>query len=216
MIADNIKIVLDNITQTALRCGRAPEDIKLVAVSKRFPTSAIKDALAAGQILFGENYIQELQEKHNDLGDIPHFHFIGHLQSNKAKIAAQTCTMVETVDRVKVAKELNKHLTTLGKQLDILIQVNIGLDSNKSGALAEDTEKLLADISNLPMLRAVGLMTMPPFTEDPEDARPFFRGLRELGNTLMEKKLFVIMTVLNYPWGCLMITMSPLKKVLQL
>ncbi len=190
MIAENLKTVLKNIERAAQACGRDPKDIKLVAVSKRFPAEAITEAFSAGQHVFGENYIQELKEKHDQLGDGLQFHFIGHLQTNKAKIAAQACAMVETVDRIKVARELQKHLTVLGKKLDILVQVNIGLDENKSGIYAEEAEELLQNIKELSMLRAVGLMTMPPFTENPEDARPFFRGLRNLGNTLMKKNLF--------------------------
>ncbi len=190
MIAENLKTVRNNIEKAAETCGRDPKDIKLVAVSKRFPAKTIAEALSAGQHLFGENYIQELKEKHDQLGAGLQFHFIGHLQSNKAKIAAHTCTMVETVDRIKVARELHKHLTAIGKKLDILVQVNIGSDKNKSGTSPEKAEELLRGIKELSMLRAVGLMTMPPFTENPEDARPFFKGLRELGNTLMEKELF--------------------------
>ena len=189
-IAENLETIRNHITQTAKKCGRNPDEIDMVAVSKRFPTEAIKEAFIAGQRIFGENYIQEIQEKHDDLPPETNIHFIGHLQSNKAKIAAQLCDMIETVDRIKLAKELNKYLLQINKTLDILVQVNIGLDKNKSGITADETEKLLLGIAELQMLRPKGLMTIPPVTVNPEDARPFFRNLRKLGDILKGKKLF--------------------------
>lgn len=190
MISHNIDILKNKIADKAQSCGRLKDSVKLVAVSKRFPSSAIQEAHKAGQLLFGENYIQEAQKKHEELGGDVLFHFIGHLQSNKAKIAAQVFSMVETVDSYKLAAALNKHLTNLGRKLDILIQINIGDDDNKSGIDPEHARDLLVDISKLSMLRPLGLMTMPPFTENPEDARPFFRDLRLLSESLKKEGLF--------------------------
>lgn len=190
MIRENLEHIRAKIAAKASCCGRAEQNVRLVAVSKRFPATAIKEAQEAEQHIFGENYIQEAQEKYDLLNGEVDFHFIGHLQSNKAATAARICSMIETVDRIKLARSLNKHLTNMGKQLDILIQVNVGRDDNKSGTLPENSEELLREIGKLPMLRPRGLMTMPPFTEDPEDARIYFRRLKELGDALCHHKLF--------------------------
>ncbi len=194
-IADNIKNIRLDIEAACKRALRDMNSVKLVAVSKRFPTAAILDAMAGGQILFGENYIQEASQKYTELtetGSSFKLHFIGNIQSNKAKTAAEISSMIETVDRLKLAKALNNHLNTLNKDLDILIQVNIGDDKNKSGVHPDEAEKLLNEINSLPekRLHIRGLMTIPPFTEDPEDARPHFRALRILSEELGAKKLF--------------------------
>ena len=190
MISHNIETLKNNIARAAQNSGRSKDSVKLVAVSKRFPASAILEAREAGQVIFGENYIQEAQEKFSEIKENVQFHFIGHLQSNKAKIAAQVFSMIETVDSLKLAVNLNKHLTKLDKMLDILIQVNIADDDYKSGIDPKNTKDLLHEILKLPMLRPLGLMTIPPFTEDPEDARPYFRDLRLLAESLQKDKLF--------------------------
>lgn len=189
-IAQNLQDTLARIADAAIRCGRDPKDIQLVAVSKRFPATAIEEAIEAGQLLFGENYIQEAAGKIETLGDRCRFHFIGHLQSNKARTAAQLFDVIETVDRPKLARMLNKHLQELGRTMQVLVQVNIGEDEHKSGMAAEETETLLRAIEELEQLEVIGLMTMPPFTDDPEDARPHFRNLRLLAEDLREKGLF--------------------------
>lgn len=189
-IQQNIHNTLSNINTIAQACGRDPKHIRLVAVSKRFPADAIQQAQEAGQNIFGENYIQEAQEKHKFLGDSTSFHFIGHLQSNKAKIAAEIFSMIETVDRVKLAQALNRHLANLHRELDILVQVNVGMEDQKSGVEPAQAEQLMREISELPRLKVRGLMTMPPFTADPEEARPYFRKLRLLAENLAEKELF--------------------------
>ncbi|SHO51009.1 YggS family pyridoxal phosphate-dependent enzyme [Desulfopila aestuarii] len=189
-IAENIQTILSRIDTVARECGRDPKDIQLVAVSKLFPASAIDEAIKAGQLVFGENYIQEAEKKIDELGSRCRFHFIGHLQSNKAKIAARLFDVIETVDSVKLARTLSRHLQDLGRTMQILLQVNIGEDENKSGLAAAETEKLLGDIRELPNIEVIGLMTMPPFTDDPEDARPYFQQLRELSQQLKDLGLF--------------------------
>ena len=189
-IARNLSNIRESIEAAARGCSRNPEDIKLVAVSKRFPVSAILEAHAAGQSVFGENYIQEAVDKKQALGDLVDIHFIGNLQSNKAKLAAQTCAMVETVDRLKIAGALQKHLDELERELDILVQVNVGFDANKSGVLPGEAESLLVRMQDFPRLRLRGLMTMPPFTPDPEAARPCFRALRQLSEKMRAKGIF--------------------------
>lgn len=190
MIAENIHNIKAQIAKAAIKVGRHPEEIKLVAVSKRFPASKITEAYAAGQTLFGENYIQEVQAKRDQVPASVAFHFIGHLQSNKAKIAAATCDMVETVDGLKLGKILNTHLQTLNKKMDILIQVNIGNDMNKAGVAESETKELLRQLNELSRIRVCGLMTMPPLEEDPELSRPYFRDLRLLSEKLMKEGLF--------------------------
>lgn len=190
MIANNLRIVKDRIAEAALKAGRSPAEIKLVAVSKRFPAEAIQAAFAAGQRLFGENYIQEIQAKRSLVPAGAIFHFIGHLQSNKAKTAAETCAMVETVDSFKLARALDSHLDALARNMDILVQINIGRDPHKTGAEAEAAEELLIKIKELRRLRVCGLMTMPPLAADPEQSRPHFRHLRQLAEYYAGKNLF--------------------------
>jgi len=190
MISDNIKKVQDKIAKAADKSGRAFEDIRLVAVSKRFPASAIQEAYAAGQTLFGENYVQEVAKKRGEVARQVLFHFIGHLQTNKAKIAAESCTMIETVDRFKLASALNKHLERMNKNMEILVQVNIGEDPKKAGVSIADTEKLLHELKSIPRIRVCGLMTMPPMETSPDKSRLHFRRLRLLAEELSEKSLF--------------------------
>jgi PLP dependent protein len=190
MIADNLQIVRQNICAAAEHCGRDPKKIRLVAVTKTFPVTAMKEAMASGQFVFGENYIQEAEEKYAELGGQVQLHFIGHLQSNKAHIAARIFQMIETVDRLKLALMLSRHLLQSGRTMDILVQVNIGRDEKKSGVAPEDAEVLLQQIAALPALRIRGLMTMPPYSEEPESGRPYFRELRHLAEGFKNKSLF--------------------------
>ena len=189
MIQENLHKIRETISEVATHCNRNPEDIRLVAVSKRFPVEVMREALAAGQMIFGENYIQEAVQKKNLLGEVVKLHFIGNLQSNKAKFAVDTCSMVETVDRLKIAKAMNRYLEETERSLDVLIQVNIGFDQNKSGVSPDESETLLKKIRDLPRLRVRGLMTMPPLMDDPEAVRPFFRDLRRLSEKMEDKGL---------------------------
>jgi hypothetical protein len=190
MIADNLKRIRENIAQAALKAGRQPLDITLVAVSKLFPIDSIREACAAGQTIFGENYIQEVLFKRQQAPSTTVFHFIGHLQSNKAKIAAETCNMIETLDSFKLGRALNTHLDRLDKDLDALIQVNIGNDPQKNGVNEGSTEELLIQLQELSRIKVCGLMTIPPLSSNPEDSRPHFRKLRNLAEELAAKKLF--------------------------
>ncbi len=190
MIAENLRKINDKIAEAAIKANRPPNTIKLVAVSKHFPAALINEAYAAGQTIFGENYIQEVQLKREHVPSPVIFHFIGHLQSNKAKIAAATCDMIETVDGIKLGKALNNHLQILDRTMDVLVQVNIGNEAQKSGVKGSATAELLHNLNALPRLRVCGLMTMPPLVEDPELSRPHFAGLRLLSEKLMQEGLF--------------------------
>lgn len=190
MISSNLTDIQQKIVETAARCGRDPATVRLVAVSKKFPTVHIKEAIDAGQLLFGENYIQEAAQKKKELGDLASFHFIGHLQSNKAKIAVQIFKMIETVDRFKLAAALDRELKYQGRTMDVLVQVNIGREPQKSGVLPQNTEQLLQQLSSLSNLKVRGLMTIPPYSDNPEQTRPYFKSLSLLAEEMKKKNYF--------------------------
>lgn len=188
-IKDNLADIRQKITLAAERGGREADRIKLVAVSKRKPAAQIQEAIDAGQMLFGENYVQEAQEKIPLLPESTSWHFIGHLQSNKAKIVAELFDVVETIDSQKLADVLEKHLATHDRKMEGLIQVNIGLEKQKSGVMPEDVEPLLLHANKLEHLRIVGLMAMPPYMSDAEAVRPYFAKMRVLADQLEKKGL---------------------------
>ena len=189
-IKENLTIIRSNIKQTALRVGRNPDDIRLVAVSKRMPADYVKQAMEAGQKIFGENYLQDAQKKIEEMGPGPEWHFIGHIQSNKAKSVASLFDMVHTVDRLKLAKALNSHARSMGKTLSVLVQVNVGQEIQKAGIQPDEAEELLKTIQQFDCLHVKGLMTMPPYKENVEEVRPYFRALRELAEELTRKGYF--------------------------
>lgn len=188
-IVDNLAHIRERMALAAQRVGRDPERVTLVAVSKHVTPERIAEAVAAGQLLFGENYLQEAQEKIGQLPAALRWHFIGHLQSNKAKLAAELFHMVETVDRIKLARLLNQYAAEAKRVLPVLAQVNVGREPQKAGVLPEEAEQLLREMAALPHLEVRGLMTMPPFFDQPEAARPYFRELRLLAEKLAGKGL---------------------------
>jgi len=190
MIANNLRHIRTTIAQTALACDRDPETIQLVAVSKGMGIDRISQAIDCGQILFGENYLQEAVDKIQQLPPTVRWHFIDHLQSNKAGLAAELFTMVETVDRLKVAQALDRQAKALNRELSILVQVNTGREQQKSGVLPEETGQLLHLIGQTTDLRVCGLMTLPPYSPDPEKSRPYFKILRQLAEQCAAEQLF--------------------------
>lgn len=162
------------------RAGRRREEITLVAVTKMFPASTVRAAYEAGLRDFGENYVREFQGKRPDLADLPgaRFHFIGHLQSNKAQRAAGLFDVIQTVDSPKLARRLSQ---AAGRELEVMLEVKLGGEEAKSGARPEDLPALIETLAGCPNLRLTGLMTMPPWSDAPEESRPYFRALRELG-----------------------------------
>lgn len=183
-IATNLALVTARIAEAARASGRKPEQVRLVAVSKMHGPGAVKAALAAGQILFGENYVQEAQDKIAKVGPGPSWHFIGHLQSNKAKVAAELFDVIQSVDRLKLAKALDRHAGELGRKLGVLLQVNVGGEAQKSGCAPAEAAALAQEVARLEHLELSGLMTMPPFFDDPQRARPLFAQLRKLAAQL--------------------------------
>jgi pyridoxal phosphate enzyme (YggS family) len=179
-IADNISQIRQQIAAVCVKCGRNPEDIRLVAVSKKKPAADIEAAIAAGQTLFGESYVQECVAKIDEVESAAEWHFIGGLQSNKVKYLAGKVTMIHSVDRLSLAEEINRQWGKLDASVDILIQVNLGEEQTKSGTTADELLKLVSQVARLQHLRIKGLMALPPWEEDPEAVRPYFRQLREL------------------------------------
>ena len=179
-IAGNLKTIRERIAQAAYQAGRLPSDVRLVAVSKTKPAAAIAEAFGCGQLIFGENYVQELAGKVAELPAGICWHFIGHLQSNKVRQIAGLVDMIHSVDRLSLAKEIDRQWGALGKRCDVLIQVNISSEATKSGTSSEGLLELIREVATLPHLRIRGLMTMPPFFDDPEAARPYFSALRIL------------------------------------
>jgi PLP dependent protein len=175
-ISDNIQRVRERMEQACSRSGRRLDEVLLVAVSKTLPAARIREALNAGLTQFGENYIQEAQKKIEALQEGT-WHFIGHLQRNKARTAVKLFSMIETVDRLSLAEELNRQARESGKVLEVLIQVNEAQEESKSGLPPDQVPALFEAASSLPGLRIRGLMAIPPYDPDPESSRPWFRSL---------------------------------------
>ena len=184
MLKQKLDQVESRIKAAASRSGRQRSDIQLVAVTKKFPASAIRDAYALGLRDFGENYVQEFDTKRAELADCPgaHYHFIGHLQSNKTKKAAEIFDVIHTVDSAKIARRLNDELALPSGHpgIQVLIEVKLSTEPAKAGAAPGEVPALVEAIRGCPHLRLLGLMTMPPWSDDAERSRPYFARLREL------------------------------------
>ena len=192
-ISENISEIQERMAAAARRAGRSPDEIALMAVTKTHPPERIREAYGAGLRLFGENRVQEFSGKVGSLANSPgaQFHMIGHLQTNKAGKAAELFCAVDSVDSAKLAEKLDAAARNLGKILDVLIEINVGGEAAKSGAAPDSPElnELLASAGRFEALRFQGLLTVPPFTEDAEGARAFFRKLRELRDAISVRKL---------------------------
>jgi PLP dependent protein len=180
-IAANLARLRDRVARAAERAGRRAEEITLVAVSKTFPVEAIRAAFHAGLRDFAENRVQEMQAKRTVLADLDvTWHFIGQLQSNKARLAAQLFDRIDSVDSLSLAQKLDAAAGEIGKRRPVLIEIHVGGEATKSGAGEADLPALAERIAALPHLDLRGLMTVPPYCEDLERVRPHFRKLREL------------------------------------
>ena len=189
-LKNRLEQVIERIKKTADACQRPMESIRLVAVSKTKPAVVVKEAIEAGVTDLGENYIQEAKDKINELATYPAtWHFIGHLQSNKAKYAVRLFDLIHSVDSLKLAQELDKYAKKNSKIQEILIQVNVAKEDSKSGIYIEDTIQLLRDVNRLQNLSVKGLMTMPPYFNAPEKVRPFFAALRELRDQVRKEAI---------------------------
>ena len=191
-ISDNIAEVRGRVAAAAGRAGRNPAEISLMAVTKTQPAGRIREAYEAGLRLFGENRVQEFAGKVGALQDLAgaEWHMIGHVQTNKAAKAAELFGAVESVDSLRLAEKLNAAAGELKKQLAVLIEINVGGEAAKTGMAAnsKDLQELLQGAATLEHLEVCGLMTVPPFTEDPEQARRYFRKLRELRDQIAARR----------------------------
>jgi PLP dependent protein len=196
-IAENIDGIRERIEAAARRCGRDPKCVALMAVSKTQPAEAIRAAYEAGQRLFGENRVREFQEKSAELAELrpsageARFHLIGHLQSNKTNPAAELFDAVDSVDSLYVLERLNLTAQRVGKILPVLLEINIGGEEQKAGLPPDCTalNEILLAAPRLPAVQIRGLMTVPPYVEDSEKVRPYFKALRELRDQIAARRL---------------------------
>lgn len=200
--AENIARIRQRIRSAAHRAGRDPETITLMAVSKTFPAEAILQAYDAGIRVFGENRVQEFGGKADGLRGLTdaRWHMIGHLQTNKAAKAAELFHAIDSVDSLKLAEKLNDAARNYAKKIAVLIEINVGGETAKTGVPpnSPQLENILSSAARLDFLEISGLMTIPPYTDDPQAARPYFRKLRELRDEIAARNLSAVnMTTLS-------------------
>ncbi len=179
MLRERLEQVEERIANAAARAGRARSEITLIAVTKKFSADVIREAYDLGMRRFGENYVQEFEGKHPALADLAdaEFHLIGHLQSNKARPAAELFQVIQTVDSERLARRVDQ----FGRPIEVMIEVKLSEEQAKAGAAPESLDALIGAIRECANLNLTGLMTMPPWSDDPEQTRPYFRRLAELG-----------------------------------
>lgn len=179
-IVSNIRMIRERIIAAATRSARDPGSIQLMAVSKTIPPERIREAVEAGITLLGENYVQEAREKIPVIGHNVSWHMIGHLQTNKVKYVINIFDWIHSVDRLELARELDKRAGQNNRKLNALIEVNVSGEESKNGVEASHALELVRQVSVLPNLNVRGLMTMPPYSDNPETSRPYFKALRSL------------------------------------
>jgi len=185
-IAENIQSIRERMASAALKCGRSPDEITLLAISKTFPKELIAQAAQAGIKKFGENRVQEAETKMPELREIPglEWHLVGHLQANKAKRAVELFDTIHSLDSLKLASRLNQASIESGKVLSVLLQADLAGEESKFGADPVETRKIVEAMPGFGALRLDGLMIIPPYLEDPGEVRPYFARLRELAEKL--------------------------------
>ena len=186
-IAANIEKIKQRIAAACARAGRDPHSVALMAVTKTVTTERILQAVDAGVTLLGENYVQEAREKHELLGGRARMHLIGHLQTNKAKYAVRLFDCVHSVDRLELAQELDRRAKAVNRTVDILIEVNVSGEETKNGVSPAQARELIGRIAGLENLSVRGLMTMAPYSDDPETSRPYFQALRNLRDDIVRE-----------------------------
>ncbi|MGH7979767.1 MAG: YggS family pyridoxal phosphate-dependent enzyme, partial [Limisphaerales bacterium] len=177
--ADNLAAIQQRIHEACARANRKAQSVMLLAVSKTQPAGAIGEAVQCGQIWFGENKVQEAKAKIPAAPGKARWHFIGHLQSNKAREAVHLFEMIQSVDSLDLAREISKRCEQASKAMPLLLEVNVAGESNKFGYKPERLLAELRELNSLPRIAIEGLMTIPPFARDPQNARPHFRRLRD-------------------------------------
>ncbi|NBS52553.1 MAG: YggS family pyridoxal phosphate-dependent enzyme [Spartobacteria bacterium] len=187
IISDNLIAIRSRMKSAADRVGRQVSDIRLVAVSKTYPPSVIREAWEAGQRVFGENRVQDALPKIQELPAEAEWHFIGHLQSNKIRKALPAFTLIHGVDNPELAIQINRIAGEMGLTASVLLETNVSGEASKFGFSPDALRQNLEDLLSLPNLCVKGLMTMAPYSEDPENARPVFSALRKLRDELASK-----------------------------
>jgi pyridoxal phosphate enzyme (YggS family) len=188
-VSENFKVVMARIASAAKGAGREPSSVRLVVVTKTIDHDRIREAVAAGAIILGENRVQEAMEKIEALGKTASWHLIGHLQTNKAKYAVKLFDLIHSVDTLELAAEIDRQAVKIGKVQNILIEVNIAGEASKAGMAVKGAPALVAEAARLKNISIRGLMTMPPYSENPEDSRPYFSVLRELAGTIAKENI---------------------------
>ena len=187
-IADNVERVRTRMRQAAERAGRDPRAVRLVAASKTVDAARIRAAIAAGVTILGENYLQETRQKMGQLGRAGvEWHLIGPLQRNKVRYVFDLFDMMQSLDRLELAEEINRRAERLGRRLPVLLEVNVGGEASKSGWTPTGLLNDVRQLASLPHIQVRGLMTIPPPTPQPDEARPFFRQLRQLRDHLVQE-----------------------------
>ena len=189
VIAQNLDEVRNNIAEAAKKSGRLPDDVTLIAVSKTKPVSMLLEAYDAGCRDFGENKVQEILEKYEQMPPDTRFHMIGHLQRNKVKYIIDKVVLIHSVDSLRLAEEISKEAVKKQVEMDILIEVNVAGEETKFGTSQEETLSLICEIAGLPSLCVKGLMTIAPYVEDPEENRKYFTKLRQLAVDIMSQNI---------------------------
>lgn len=198
MIKENMTQIQKQINDVCHRCGRAPEDVTLIAVSKTKPVEAILEAIEGGQKDFGENKVQELCDKIDVIPNNVHWHLIGHLQTNKVKYIIGKTFLIHSVDSLRLAQKIQEEAAKKQADVDILIQVNVANEATKFGLTVEETPKVIEEIAKFPNVHIKGLMTIAPFSETGEQNRQFFRKLKQLSVDINDKNIDnVSMSVLS-------------------
>ena len=185
---DKLEIIQREIEEAAKKSGRRAEDITLIAVSKTYPLEAIEEAFSLGCRDFGENHVQELTQKMNDFHEDVNWHLIGHLQTNKVKYIVGRTKLIHSVDRLKLAEEINKQSAKKGCITDVLVEVNVGEEESKHGFMVDEVMSAMVSLSKLSHIRVRGLMTVAPFVADPEENRPLFKKLYDLSVDIQKQK----------------------------
>jgi len=188
-VTANIERIRNAIADAAVRSGRKVSDIRLMAVTKTVDDDRIMEAIEAGVDIIGESYVQEAKRKIEKMGRACEWHMIGYLQSNKAKYVVRLFDMIHSVDRMDLAVELDRRSKAADQVMKILIEVNVSGEETKSGIPLIESVQLIRDIAALNNLSIQGLMTMPPWFDDPEDARPYFAALRELRDRVIDENI---------------------------
>jgi pyridoxal phosphate enzyme (YggS family) len=186
-VKENLLRVMEKIEEAARKIGRDPNEIKLVAVSKTVEVARIMEAIEAGVSILGENYVQEAQKKIEEIGSPVSWHFIGHLQTNKAKYAIRLFDMIHSLDSVPLAEELNRRAEQADRVMKVMIEVNLSKEATKFGTDEEVVVNLAKRVQNLNHLSLEGLMTMPPYFDSPEMSRPYYIALRALKERMVKE-----------------------------